>query len=263
MRRAADSQVTKFLRLLYRLPWLMLHLVLMTPLTVLCHTRPGRAIRIGGRSLDAIMLRWWAAVICRIYGLEPRVSGTLPEGPLLIVANHISWLDIQLLHSVAPMGFVAKAEIDKWPLAGWLARVGGTVFHQRGSHDSASGVVLHMTARLQHGGRIAIFPEGGILPGSGIKRFHARLFGPAIETGSAVQPVMLRYLREGQLCEDVTFLPGESFLANFFRLLQQPRCIAELQILQPLESVGSLRRDLAAACETAVREAFERGIARA
>ena len=255
--------MAKFLRLLYRLPWLVLHLILVTPLTVLCHSRPGRAIRIGGSSLDAIMLGWWAAGICRVFGLDRRVSGALAQGPLLIAANHISWLDIQLLHSVAPMGFVAKAEIDRWPLAGWLARVGGTVFHQRGSHDSASGVMAQMTVRLREDARIAIFAEGGILPGSGVKRFHARLFGPAIETGSAVQPVMLRYLRDGKLCEDVTFFPGEHFLANFFRLLQQPRCIAELQILPPLESAGKLRRDLAFGCETAVREAFERGTAHA
>lgn len=236
---------------------LLLHVVFATPLTALCQTRPGRAIRFGGRTLDEIMLRWWGLVTCRIFGLRRRVSGTLPRGPLLIAANHISWLDIHLLLSVSAMGFVAKAEIDRWPLAGRLARVGGTVFHQRGSHDSANGVMSQMEARLQAGGRIAIFAEGGILPGPGIKRFHARLFGPAVASDSTVQPVMLRYLRDGKLYEAITFLPGEHFLANVFRLLKQPPCTAEVRILPPLAAAGRPRRELAAGCENAVREAYE------
>jgi 1-acyl-sn-glycerol-3-phosphate acyltransferase len=161
------------------------------------------------------------------------------------------------LHSLGPMGFVAKAEIDTWPLVGWMARAGETVFHRRGSHDSASDVLAAMTERLQAGGRIAIFPEGGILPGAGIKRFHARMFGAAISTGARVQPVMLRYSRGGESYGDITFRPGEHFLRNFLRLLAQRKCVAEVHLLDPFDAAGRQRRELAAAAETAVRAAFE------
>ena len=246
-----------FLRLLYRVPMVVLHTVLGLPLTVLCQGAAGRAVRIRGRSLSDRTLTWWAGTACRIFGLERRVRGELGSGPLLVAANHISWIDIQLLHSLGPMGFVAKAEIDTWPLVGWMARAGETVFHRRGSHDSASDVLAAMTERLQAGGRIAIFPEGGILPGAGVKRFHARMFGAAITTGARVQPVMLRYSRGGESYGDITFRPGEHFLRNFLRLLAQRKCVAEVHLLDPFDAAGRQRRELAAAAETAVRAAFE------
>jgi 1-acyl-sn-glycerol-3-phosphate acyltransferase len=246
-----------FLRLFYRVPTVLLHTVLGLPLTVLCQGAAGRALKIGGRTLDERTLTWWAGTACRIFGLERRVRGELATGPLLVAANHISWIDIQVLHSLGPMGFVAKAEIDAWPVVGWMARAGETVFHQRGSHDSASDALAAMTERLQAGGRVAIFPEGGILPGDGIKRFHARMFGAAISTGARVQPVMLRYSRGGERYGDITFRPGEHFLGNFLRLLAQRKCVAEVHLLAPVAAAGMQRRELAAAAESAVRAAFE------
>jgi 1-acyl-sn-glycerol-3-phosphate acyltransferase len=245
-----------YLRLLYRLPWLLLHVLIGTPLALLSQTAPGHAIRIRGRTLSEIMLKWWAAMACRIFGIRRHIRGELQPGAQLIAANHISWIDIQLLHSISAMGFVAKAEIDGWPVIGTLARAGETVFHQRGSHDSASGVAAAMARRLAEGGRVAIFPEGGILPGAGIKRFHARLFGPAIETGVPVQPVMLRYSRDSRPYPEITFLPGEHFLGNFFRLLTQAPCVAEVCLLQQVRAAGRQRREVAAEAEAAVRASY-------
>lgn len=250
-------------RLAYRIPWFALHVLLGTPLTVLCQARPFKAVAVGQRSLAESMLTWWSRMLCRIFGLERRVTGALQPGAQLIVANHISWIDIPLLHSVAAMGFVAKAEIEQWPLVGWLADLGETVFHHRGSHDSASGVVAAMADSLEAGRRVGIFPEGGILYGEGVKRFHARMFGAAIDSGASVQPVMLRYSRSGVRYDDITFRPGEHFLANFLRLMTQPRCLAEVVFLPPMDAQGKQRRQLASEAEAAVRAAFEAAVPRA
>lgn len=243
-------------RLLYRGPWLLLHTFVGIPIAVFFQYVPGRSLSVGGRPFSEVVLGWWADRACRIFGIERRVRGELAAGPVLVVANHIAWIDIQLLHSLGAMGFVAKAEIERWPVIGWMARAGQTVFHMRGSHDSSSGVQAAMIERLRSGGRVAIFPEGGILPGEGIKRFHARLFGPAIDTAAPVQPVMLRYSRGGRPHPDITFRNGEHFLGNFFRLLTQRKCIAEVCLLPPLETAGQQRRTLAAEAEAAVREAW-------
>ena len=248
-----------FWRLFYRLPWLLLHLLVGLPLTLLSFSPPIRVIQLGGLGFNEVMQAWWASRLCRIFGLRRRIEGRFVPGPALVAANHIAWLDIQLLHSFSAMGFVAKAEIERWPVAGWVASFGETVFHHRGSHDSASSVMSEMKQRLTAGRKVAIFPEGGILPGAGVKRFHARMFAAAIETSTPVQPVMLRYLRAGRLYPEITFLPGEGFLANFVRLLCQRPCIAEVRVLDPIDPAGKMRADLARLAQEAVAAAYGSG----
>ena len=245
------------LRLTYRLLLLLLHLLFATPVTVLCQYSWGRSTHLAGRPLSEITSRWWSWVICRIFGIRRRLTGEFKPGAQLVAANHISWIDIAVLHSFASMGFVAKAEIDGWPLLGGLARAGGSVFHQRGSHDSASGVAVAMVNRLHENRRVAIFPEGGILPGTGVKRFHARMFAAAIDADKPVQPVMLRYLRDGARYDAITFLPNEHFMGNFCRLLMQKNCTVDVQVLPLIEAAGMQRRQLAGEAERRVRAAFE------
>lgn len=252
----------KTLRLLLRLPLLLLHLLVALPITLMASIPPLPRVRLSGRPLDVIMESWWTATACRIFGLRIEVSGEVENTPSLVVANHISWLDIPLLYSVAPMGFVSKAEVDRWPVLGFIARHGHTLFHDRGSHDSARSVLAAMIERLQRGERVTIFPEGGILDGEHIKPFHARMFAAAADSGAPVQPMMLRYVKDGRHYREIRFLPGENFIANFFRLLTQPSRLAEVAILQPLPSQDRPRKELANAAWAAVVEAYDEGLLR-
>ncbi len=248
------------LRLLYRLPLVLLHILLALPLTLLASVPPLPRLRLAGRGLDVIMESWWTATVCRIFGLRVIITGQVQDSASLVVANHISWLDIPLLYSVAPMGFVAKAEIDGWPLAGFIARFGHSLFHDRGSHDSARGVHAAMIGRLQAGKRVTIFPEGGILPGWGVKSFHARMFAAAADSGAPVQPMMLRYVKNGRHYRDIGFRPKEHFLANFFRVLTQAPRLAEVAILEPIIANGRPRKELASTAQAAIAEAFDEGL---
>jgi len=246
-----------YLRLVYRIPWLLFLAFIGTPAVVLCQYRPFSELRFGQCSLDGIMAAWWGRTICRIFGLRLIVRGAVPPGPQLLVANHISWIDIPVLQSVASVGFVSKDEIRRWPVIGFLAKAGKTVFIERGNRASADGVSGAMEERLRAGGNVAVFPEGGILPGSGVKRFHGRLFAAAIHTAAPVQPVMLRYMVDGRHDEGMTFLPGENFVTNFFRLFMQSTRDTEVEVLPRLNSANRQRRSLAAEAEAAVRAAYE------
>lgn len=243
-------------RLIARGVALILLTVLGTPLTVLCLNRAGASIRVGDRFLDEVMLNWWTGMVCRVFGVRVRVSGHVSPGPVLMAANHVSWMDIVVMHSAAAVGFVSKAEVADYPLIGFLARVSGTVFHERGSHHSSSNVAGAMVRRFEEGGRIAIFPEGGIRPGEGVKLFHARLFGPAIEAGCPVQPVMIRYLRKGRLFSQAGFEPGEGFLHNFVRQLGRPACTCDLRFLPPVRPRRRPRKVVAGEAQKAVERAF-------
>jgi 1-acyl-sn-glycerol-3-phosphate acyltransferase len=235
----------------------LFHAAVMLAPTVMAQGDFGRRIKVGDRTLDLVLLNWWSGRTCRLFGLRPEVHGEPLDGPVLIVANHISWADIQALHSVAAMSFVGKAEISRWPVMSTLADAGGTIYHQRGSHDSSHGVMQQVKDRFANGGRVAVFPEGGILPGEGVKRFHARMFKVAQETRCPVQPVMIRYLRDGKIDPDVTFIDGENFLLNLIRLMGRPSSIAQVCFLDPFEPGDAPRNALAQRAEEAVRAAHD------
>ncbi|MFT5140080.1 MAG: 1-acyl-sn-glycerol-3-phosphate acyltransferase [Lysobacterales bacterium] len=203
------------------------------------------------------MLNWWTGMVFKGFGIKVIVNGAAIPGPVLIVSNHISWLDILALHSTAKMGFVSKAEVARWPFIGFLARLSGTVFHERGSQNSSSNVTTVMVNRLNEGGRIGIFPEGGIWPGDTIKVFHSRLLKAAVEAPCPIQPAMIRYVRDGQRDSDITFRDGENFMVNFIRLLGHPSCVCEVVYLEPIHIADSPRKDLAAQARLAILDAFE------
>ena len=192
-----------------------------------------------------------------LFGVRVRVTGTPAKGPVLIAANHISWLDILVLRSACAVGFVAKAEIDDWPVFSYIARTGNTIFHQRGCHDSAADVISAMAQRLEQGRAVAIFPEGGIKPGSSVRVFHARMFRPAVDVACVVQPAMMRYMRDGKRDDDFSFRAGESMMANFGRLLARPGVVAELYFLPTIDAAGNPRRLLADTAREAVVASYE------
>jgi len=225
--------------------------------TFLSVNRFGATIKVDHRQLDEFMLNWWTGMIFRVFGIRVEVTGAALDGPVLIVSNHISWLDILALHSSAAMGFVSKAEVASWPFIGFLARLSKTVFHERGSQDSANSVSNAMVRRLKSGGRVAIFPEGGIKPGDMIKVFHARMFKAAVEADCLVQPVMIRYLRNGQRDSELTFIDDENFVMNFLRLLGRPSSVCELKYLSPIAPEGRPRKLIAEQAQRAVMVAYE------
>jgi 1-acyl-sn-glycerol-3-phosphate acyltransferase len=200
---------------------------------------------------------WLANSLAWLFGVRVEVSGTAVDGPVFFAANHISWLDIPVLHAGCAMGFVGKAEIDTWPIFNFIARAGGTIFHHRGSHDSAADVTSAMVQRLQQGRAVTIFPEGGIKPGAEVRVFHARMFRPAVEVGCPVQPVMVRYMQDGQRDDDFSFREGESMIRNFLRVLARRGVVADLHFLPPISAAGKPRRELAEASRAAVIGCYE------
>jgi len=251
------SFFASILRFAYRSIFLSAYLIfLLIPNLLLVGHYRRRGTDEGGRKADergvviAKTLTWF-------FGVRTRVTGSPVDGAALVVANHISWLDIPVIHSGCAMGFVGKAEIDRWPVFRFIARTGGTIFHQRGCHDSAADVSAVMSARLRQGRKVTIFPEGGIKPGSSIRMFHARLFRSAVDVGCPVQPVMVRYLRKGVRDDDISFRENEGMLVNLTRLLARPTVIADVHFLSTLDSVNKPRRELADAARAAVISAYE------
>ena len=226
-------------RYLYRVPLLLVHIIVLLPLVLLGLVPLWGGIPIGNERLEHVGIRLWSAGLMRIFGFRLRRFGTPLADPVMFVANHVSWVDIEMLHSQRMMGFVAKREIRGWLLVGWLAARGETIFHQRGSQESMGGVMHAMLERLQSGRPVGVFPEGRTRDGKEVGPFHARIFQPAVEAGVPIQPVALRYGPRGSAQTVVAFGPGESFFANFMRLLGEPSRRADICFLEPIVVVDA------------------------
>ena len=231
---ARTGAVGRAFRYLYRTPLLLLHILLPLPLTLLCLAPTLRSIRWGNEGLGERAVRAWSAGLAWIFGFRLRRFGTPLPGATMFVANHVSWVDIEILHSQRMMGFVAKYEIRGWPLVGWLAAQGQTIFHQRGSTDSLNGVLEQMVVRLGQGRSVGVFPEGRTRGGHEVGPFHARIFQAAVEAQVPVQPVALRFGEGGSAQTVVAFGPRENFAQNFLRLLGERARIAEVHFLEPI-----------------------------
>lgn len=231
---ASSARLARTVRYFYRLPMLGWHVLIHLPLAMLMTTPLTARLRWGTETLEHRVIRAWSAGLMRVFGFSLRRVGTPLPGAAMFVANHVSWIDIETLHSQRMMGFVAKREIQSWPVVGWLAQRGETIFHARGSTESLGGVLHEMLGRLRDGRSVGVFPEGGTRGGREIGPFHARIFLAAVEAGVPVQPVALRYGEGGSAQHIVAFQTRESFFANFVRLLGEPARVAEVHFLEPI-----------------------------
>jgi len=231
---APSAPLARAVRYAYRVPLLLWHLLIDLPLTLLAMLPGIGAVELRGQRIDHLAVRWWSAGLMRVFGFRLRRFGLPLPGGVMFVANHVSWIDIVTMHSQRMMGFVAKREIERWPVVGWLAARGQTIFHHRGNAESLGGVLHEMLARLRSGHAVGVFPEGGTRGGGEIGPFHARIFLAAVEAGAPVQPVALIYGEGGSAQRTVAFAPREHFFGNFLRLLGEPARVAEVHFLEPI-----------------------------
>ena len=179
----------------------------------------------------------------RRLGVEVRVSGTAHPGAVLMVANHVSWLDIPALHASAPRArFVSKADIAHWPLLGRLARAGGTLFIERERKRDALRVVHEVADALKQADAVAVFPEGTTGAGHEVLPFHANLLQAAIVTATAVQPIALRYSEPGHAVSVAAQYTGDTTLGqSLMKVCRARGLVVEVRFL-PAEPVGELDR---------------------
>lgn len=253
---AARRRDRRALRIAWRAPQVLLHVLVALPLMALVVNPLAARITLGGLRWDHRAIRWWSARAARLFGIRIKAIGAPLPGGVLFVANHINWLDIVLLHSQHMMGFVAKAEIARWPLIGWLATRAETIYHARGSADSLNGVMHQMAARLRAGRAVAAFPEGRTTSGAALGTFHARILQPAISAGAMVQPVALRYGERGDAQTIIAFTPTENFMSNLLRLIGEPPRMAEVHFLEPVAPLPDGRRRMAELCRSRIEAAL-------
>ena len=201
------------------------------------------------------LTQWFLTRLAAALPFRLRVTGELPTQPMLWVANHVSWCDIPLLGMLAPLSFLAKAEVRAWPALGWLAQAAGTLFIRRGGGDAAL-VNRQLATQLVQGRHLLIFPEGTSTDGTDVRTFHPRLFACALEAGCAVQPVAIRYWRNGKPDTVAPFVGDDELPAHLRRLLTSDICDVEIQLLPPIDVMALDRKAVAMNAQQAIANAL-------
>ena len=240
-------------RALWRLLRLVEHLLTGTLVTLaVARRRPDGSYR-----YRPDVVRWWHERACRILGIRVAVTGEPPGDSALLVANHVSWLDVPVLGSLGPTAFLSKAEVRRWPLIGWLAATAGTQFIARGSGE-ASAVGERIGNHLVDHGCLALFPEGTTTDGGTVKPFYPRLLAAASASGVPVVPVALRYDRAGALDPIAPFVGDQTILSHLGRVLRTRELFVEVAFAAPLDPGRFDRRGLATRARAAIVEALDR-----
>lgn len=237
------------IRTLWRLLRLAEHLLGGILLTLLI----GRSARL--RKRQTAIVSWWHRRLCRVLGIRIVLRGEPPVRGELLVANHVSWLDIPVLGALCPTAFVAKAEVRRWPLVGWLAERAGTCFIARGAGRTAR-VCQAMAGQLRKEHLLAVFPEGTTTDGRRLLRFHPRLMAPAIAVGRPLRPAAIRYRDEQGLDPVAPFIGEETFIHHLWRVLRHPGIRVDVTFCAPLAPPHPARRELADQARAAILAAL-------
>ena len=199
--------------------------------------------------------RWSQFFMARLSNALPfriTVVGELPATPMLWVSNHVSWTDIALLGQLTPLSFLSKSEVRNWPVAGWLAAKAGSLFIRRGAGDSQL-IREQMTRHLQQPLSLLMFPEGTTTDGRSVRTFHGRLLAAAIDSQMSLQPVAIRYLRNGEVDAIAPFIGDDDLLSHLLRLFSHDQADVEIHLLEPIACQQQERALLAFKAQEAIR----------
>lgn len=233
----------KLLRVLWRLCRTMWHAAAGYVIIKMVFPRIAQAER------EARVTRWSHRMLS-LAGIELRVIGQpARSGPMLLVANHISWLDIVVMHAAGYCRFVSKSDVKAWPLVGSFADGAGTLYVERSSRRDAHRVVAQMAQRLLAGDVLAVFPEGTTGNGVDLLNFHANLIQSAIDAQVPIQPVALAFIDavSGAASFAPSYTGDETLIGSMWRTLSAEGLCAVVAYGEPQSANGRSRRTWAEA----------------
>ncbi len=232
-------QKTHFLIILYRITLVSVHvavgLIVLASIWLFC-----------SQSVRDKLVRWWSKGLLWRFNIQVVVRGQPPrrtEKGYMVLANHISWIDIHALNSINPVRFIAKSDIDTWPVFGYLARKTGTIFINRNSRRDTARIVETTAACLSRGDNIAFFPEGTTTDGTLLARFKSSIVQAAINARSTIYPVAIRYPRpDGGINTQLAYAGETTIVEAITQTLKTKHPVVEIYFLPTISSDASNRQ---------------------
>ena len=218
---------------------IILHILFVIPLCVF--------ILISTKRQQEKIIQFWCKRLLSIFEIKVEVQGLnnllFNQKQYLMVANHISWMDIIVIQSIKPSIFVAKSDVASWPLFGWVAQMTGTIFIKREKVSDIKKALKKMKRRLIKRS-VCIFPEGTSTNGRYLLPFKSNLFQSSIDTNKSILPLCLRYKQKGIYSDKVAFIDDMSLVDSIIKIKKEIDISVEVEVLQPVRPRGN-RKELA------------------
>lgn len=209
----------------------------------------------------AATIRSWMHQASTILGMEIQITGTSASGAAVLVANHVSWLDIVALSASTSVTFVSKSELQRWPIISTLSKATGTVFIKRGSLQTMQQTLNQLTEVISQDHSTVFFPEGTTTVGVQVKKFHSGLFEVAHRTRCILQPVAISYFRCGeQDLEIAPYVDDDHFIKHLWRLVLNGGTLIQLDFLEEIKTDGKSRQQLAEMTNKRISEMLKTSI---
>ena len=226
---------------------IILHILLVVPLCLL--------IFISTKNQQERIIRFWCKRLLSIFEINVEVTGLesnlVNQKKYLMVANHISWMDIIVIQSIKPCIFVAKSDVASWPLFGWVAQMTGTIFIKRDKISDIKKALKKMKRRLIKRS-VCIFPEGTSTNGRYLLPFKSNLFQSSIDTQKSILPICLRYEQKNSYTDKTAFVDDMSLLDSIIKIKQEKDIRVVVEVLQPIRPRYN-RKELASYTQEIIR----------
>lgn len=246
-------QKTPFITILYRILLLILHIAvgitILATVWVFCE-----------QAARDKLVRWWSKGVLWSFNIKVVTFGQTPsltQENSMILANHISWIDIYALNSVIPVRFIAKSDINNWPVFGYLARKSGTIFINRTSRKDTARIVDKTAESLLNGNNVAFFPEGTTTDGTTLGHFKSSLVQAAIQANVTLKPLAIRYPNPDGSTNTKLAYAGETTMAeSMMQAIKTKQPIVELHFLPAIDSLSGNRQVITQKAYTAIADAL-------
>lgn len=228
-------QQTHFLTILYRIFLVTLHVVVgifvLATIWIFC-----------SQAARDKLVRWWSNGVLSRFNIQVITHGQPPTESAkncMVLANHVSWIDIYAINSVIPVRFIAKSDINNWPVFGYLARKSGTIFINRSSRKDTARIVDTTVDSLTKGNNVAFFPEGTTTDGTTLLHFKSSIVQAAINANSTIYPLALRYPSpDGSINPDLAYAGETTMAGSMMQTLKTKRPVIELYFLPVIKAKG-------------------------
>ena len=189
-------------------------------------------------NFQRVIIKYWSRAVLTSLAIQidcdSNLEKILKHDNFLVIANHVSWLDIVAINALNPVSFVAKSEIKFWPLINFLAMTAKTIFINRKEPSDVKKIVPFLSKQLNYKS-ICIFPEGTSTDGFSVELFKSNLFQVAIDANKMILPLAISYYQKNVKTKAASYYGDMNLLESIYSVIRNENILVKVKILKMIK----------------------------